>query len=137
MLSEGKGIPLALVTAGANRNDMKLMAETLDAIVIPRPEPTEAAPQNLCEDKGYDFDECWEAARQRGYTPHIRSRGEEQRERQEHPDYQPRRWVVEVLHSWLNRFRKVLVRFEELASSALALLEFACAYIVLKRAKTF
>lgn len=137
MLADGKGIPLAVVTAGANRNDMKLIAATLDAIVIARPEPTEAAPQNVCGDKGYDFDECREAARQRGYTTHIRSRGEEKRERQEHPDYQPRRWVVEVLHSWMNRFRKVLVRFEELELSALALLQFACAYIVLKRAKTF
>lgn len=137
MLSDGKGIPLALVVAGANRNDMNVMAATLDAIVIPRPEPTETAPQNLCEDKGYDFDECRRAATDRGYTPHIRSRGEEQRERKEHTDYQPRRWVVEVLHSWMNRFRKVLIRFEELESSALALLEFACAYIVLKRAKTF
>src|SRR5487761_29651 len=75
-----------------------VMAATLDAIVIPRPEPTETAPQNLCEDKGYDFDECRRAATDRGYTPHIRSRGEEQRERKEHTDCQPRRWVVEVLH---------------------------------------
>lgn len=116
---------------------MKLMAATLDAIVIARPEPTEAASQNLCADKGYDFDECREVATERGYIPHIRSRGEERRERQEHPDYKPRRWVVEVLHSWTNRFRKVLVRFEELDSSASALLELAYAYIVLKRAKTF
>ena len=116
---------------------MKLLAETLDAIVIPRPEPTEVAPQNLCADKGYDYEECREAAKNRGYIPHIRSRGEEKRERKEHPGYKPRRWVVEVLHSWMNRFRKVLVRFEELESSALALLQLACAYIVLKRAKTF
>ena len=47
----------------------------------------------------------------------------------------PRRWVVEVCHSWLNRFRKLLVRFEKKLETHLALLQFACAYIVLKRAR--
>lgn len=137
MLTEGRGIPLAVVTAGANRNDMKLLAATLDAVVIERPEPTEEQPQHLCLDKGYDYEECREAAVARGYVPHIRSRGEEQRAREEHPDYRPRRWVVEVTHSWLNRFRKILVRFEKREATYLGLLQFACAYIVLKRAKLY
>ena len=43
-------------------------------------------------------------------------------------------WVIEVCHAWLNRFRKLLVRFEKKLETHLALLQFACAYIVLKRA---
>jgi putative transposase len=66
--------------------------------------------------------------------PHIRSRGEEQREKREITGYRARRWVVEVCHSCLNRFRKLLVRFEKTLETHLALLQFACAYIVLKRA---
>ena len=27
--------------------------------------------------------------------------------------YKARRWIVEVAHSWFNRFRKLLVRFEK------------------------
>jgi putative transposase len=134
VLTEGQGIPLAVVGAGANRHDMKRLADTLDAVVVERPEPTEAAPQHLCLDKGYDDDECRQVAEQRDYLPHIRSRGEEQREKRELPGYRPRRWVVEVCHSWLNRFRKLLVRFEKKLETHLALLQFACAYIVLKRA---
>jgi len=107
VLTEGQGIPLAVVVAGANRHDMKLLADTLDAVVVERPEPTEAAPQHVCLDKGYDYDECRQVAAQHDYIAHIRSRGEEQREKREIPGYRPRRWVVEVCHSWLNRFRKI------------------------------
>jgi len=134
VLTEGKGVPIAIVVAGANRNDMKLLADTLEAVVIDRPEPTREEPQHLCADKGYDYPECRQVAEEHGYQPHIRARGEEQREKRAHPDYHPRRWVVEVCHSWLNRFRKILVRFEKLEASHLGLLQFACAYIVLKRA---
>ena len=52
MLTEGQGIPLAVVVAGANRHDMKLLAETLDAVVVERPEPTEEVPQHVCLDNG-------------------------------------------------------------------------------------
>ena len=135
MLTEGQGIPLAVVVAGANRHDMKLLAETLDAVVVERPEPTATAPQHVCLDKGYDYEECRQVAEQHAYIPHIRSRGEEQRAKREIPGYRPRRWVVEVCHSWLNRFRKLLVRFEKKLETHLALLQFACAYIVLKRAE--
>lgn len=137
MLTEGQGIPIAVVVAGANRHDMKLLAATLDAAVLERPEPTAEAPQHMCLDKGYDYDACRYETESRGYIPHIRSRGEEQRERRESPGYRPRRWVVEVCHSWLNRFRKILVRFEKKLATHLALLQFACAYIVLKRADVF
>lgn len=119
---------MAVIVAGANRHDMKLLAATLDAAVLERPEPTEAAPQHVCLDKGYDYDACRQAAE---------SRGEEQQARREIPGYRARRWVVEVCHSWLNRFRKILVRFEKKLATHLALLQFACAYIVLKRADVF
>lgn len=55
LLTEGKGIPLAVAVDSANRHDMKMVEETLGAIVIERPEPTEEKPQNLCMDKGYDY----------------------------------------------------------------------------------
>ena len=128
---------MAVAVAGANRHDMKLLAGTLDAIVVVRPEPTEEAPQHLCADKGYDDEACDQEAEGHDYIPHIRARGEEQRDKGEIPGYRARRWVVEVCHSWLNRFRKLLVRFEKNLATHFALLQFACAYIVLKRAEVF
>jgi putative transposase len=126
---------MAIVVAGANRHDMKRLAETLDAVVVERPAPTAEAPPHVCLDKGYDDAECHQVAERHAYIPHIRSRGEEQREKRASPGYRPRRWVVEVCHAWLNRFRKLLVRFEKKLETHLALLQFACAYIVLKRAE--
>jgi putative transposase len=136
-LTEGKGIPIAVVIAGAHRHDMKLLADTLEAIVVERPEPSEEAPQHLCADKGYDYPACRQAAQRQGYIPHIRSRGEEKEEQARMPGYRSRRWVVEVCHSWLNHFRKILVRFEKNLATHLGLVQFACAYIVLKRARVF
>ena len=111
---------------------------TLSSLSIPQHAfPTPEAAPNLCGDKGYDFAVCWAQARLLGYEPHIPARGEVDEERPRHPEGRARRWVVERTHSWINRFRKLLVRFEELDASYYALLCFACAYICLKRAKLF
>jgi transposase len=40
-----------------------------------------------------------------------------------------RRWVVEAAHSWFNRFRKLLVRYEKLSESYEAVLHLAGAII--------
>src|SRR5947209_13145615 len=77
LLVEAQGGPLGLVIAGANVPDCKLLAATLDAIVVERPPPTPDAPQHLCLDKGYDNPSGREAAAAAGHTPHIRRIGEE------------------------------------------------------------
>ena len=45
LLTDGKGIPLAVVLSGANRHDMKKLADLLDAKVIEAPD-TEAVEQH-------------------------------------------------------------------------------------------
>ena len=69
--------PLSIVVAGANVHDTKLLALTLESIVVERPVPTEAEPQRLCLDKGYDNPTGREAVWQHGYETHIRRIGEE------------------------------------------------------------
>jgi putative transposase len=119
------------VIDGANRHDLKLLEQTLDAIVINRPKTSEHSPQHLCADAGYSSAKAREQVTERQYLPHIRSRQEEKQEKQE--GKQARRWVVEVFFSWLNRFRKLLVRFEKKAQNYEALLHFACALIVWRK----
>jgi putative transposase len=127
-LSEGHGLPLAVVVAGANVHDVKLAAPTLDAIVVARPAPSGKQPQHLCVDAGYASALPRFAADQRGYCIHIRSRREERQHiGTSDPLKRPRRWVVERLHSWLNRSRRLLVRWEKLARTYLAFLQLACA----------
>ena len=77
LLVEADGGPLAIVVAGANVRDDKLLAATLDAVVVERPKPTEEAPQHLCLDKGYDNRPTRELVGDRNYVAHIRRIGEE------------------------------------------------------------
>jgi transposase len=65
-----------------------------------------------------------------GYKAHIRSGGEEKQEKEKNLWLKARRWVVEVCHSWMNRFRKLLVRYEKKTVNYLAPVELACAIII-------
>ena len=133
LLTDADGIPLGLAVDGANRNDFKMVRETIESIPVRRPRPNDGRRQGLCLDKGYDYDEARELVAEFGYTAHIRSRGEEAKALRRTLRTRARRWVVERTHSWMNRFRRVLIRWEKSASSYLAMLHFACALITFGR----
>jgi len=134
VLTEANGVPLGLAVAGANRNDMKLVRATIDSIPVDRPQPTPEHPQGMCMDKGYDYEEVRETVREFGFTAHIRSRGEEAQALKREAGFKARRWVVERAHSWMNRFRRVLIRWDKSAANYLAFLHFACALIAFRAA---
>lgn len=134
-MTEGAGVPIGLVHDGANRNDHKLLKGTLDSIPIERPEPTPKRPQGLCLDKGYDNKETRELAATYGFIPHIRSRGEERKDKVLVPGWRARRWVVEACHSWLNRNRAILIRWSKKDENHLALLMLAGGLIAFKKAR--
>jgi putative transposase len=113
---------------------MKLVGPTLESIAIRRPAPKEDKPQNICLDKGYDYPQVAELVAEWGYTAHIRSRGEE-KEKGVVPGYRARRWVVERTHSWMNRFRRLLVRWEKKVDNYLGMLHLACAWITYRAAE--
>jgi putative transposase len=110
-------------------NDFKLLRATLESIVIERPDASEQQPQGLCLDKGYDYPEVYELADEFGFTAHIRSRGEEKQALEGEDGFRARRWVVERTHSWLNRFRGLLVRWSKKPQNHRALLQLACGLI--------
>jgi len=124
---------------GANRNDMKLTRETLESIPVERPDPAAEGEQGLCLDKGYgyDYDEVRDIANEFGFTAHIRARGEEAQELAREAGKKARRWVVERSHSWMNRFRRILVRWEKKPENYLAFLHFACGLIAFRAAGLF
>jgi hypothetical protein len=70
LLVEADGGPLAIVIAGANVHDTKLLAATLEAIVVERPALTPQRAQHLCLDKAYDNPTGEEAVAAHGYVPH-------------------------------------------------------------------
>ncbi|MGA7923737.1 MAG: IS5 family transposase [Thermoplasmata archaeon] len=128
VLVDGRGVPLGIVVAEANRHDSKLLEPTLEARVVLPP----LVSQHLCLDKGYDFPFCREIARSYLFTPHIRPIGEEPRRMERNRKRRARRWVVERAISWLNRCRRILVRWEKKAENYLAMVELACAWIALR-----
>lgn len=122
-------MPLGVAVAGANEHDKWLVGETLLSQPVLGPEPTAEAPQHLCADKGYDYADVREVVELWGYTAHIKARGEEVEAKREAPGYRARRWVVERTHSWMNRFRRLLIRWEKEADNYLAFVHLACAWI--------
>jgi putative transposase len=131
VLTDARGVPVAVQITAANVHDKWMVAKTLDAVPL-RVGRGVRRPHHLCLDKGYDYREPEAEARERGITPHIRRRGEK-------PMIgcvrgKPRRWVVERTNSWHNRYRGLLVRWERKAANYLALLLLACALIALQQA---
>jgi transposase len=113
---------VGLAVAGANVNDFKLARETLESIPVKRPRPSRHQLQNLCLDKGYDFDEVRDLAREFRFTAHIRSRGEEAKLIRRSARFKARRWVAERTHSWMNRYRRILIRWEKKAENYIGML---------------
>jgi len=134
-LTEAKGIAVALELTGANRHDMKKLADLLDGTVI-EPVPTE--PLHLALDRGYAYQPCRDEAIARGYTPHIPPKASDAMPLPppDHPDrHPPRRWVVEVAHSWFNRFRRLLTRTEKLARHYLGFSHLAAILIIYRKVR--
>jgi len=121
VLVDGNGIPLSLIVTGANRHDVTQLALLLDAAILTQPGKGTAY---LYADKGYDGEPAQKAITERGYAPRVC-----RKKRRPGRPWKNRRWVVEVTHSWFNRFRKLLVRYEKLADSYEALLHLAAAII--------
>ena len=129
MLVDEHGIPLSLVVSGANRHDSVSLKPLLENTVV-EPEDHETL-RNLCLDAGYVGKE--DVAKEHGLVPHIRPRGEEKKLIGRDPTFKARRWVVELTHSWFNRFRKLIPRYEKTDLSYIALNSLAAAMIVLNK----
>ena len=82
----------------------------------------------MCLDAGYDYHAIRQLVDQFGFTLHLRGRGAEKEARK--AGQQARRWVVEAAHSWLNRYRRLVIRWEKKPELYLSLLHFACAILI-------
>jgi putative transposase len=148
MLTDGAGIPLAVAVEGANRHDSKLLVATLEGIVVARPAPEKkkeeeeeevGSEQHLCLDAAYDSEPVRQELEARSYQPHIspaekkKKKRSERKEARQHLDGRARRWVVERTHSWLNRSRRLLVRWEKKTENYLAFIHLACAQLIFSK----
>lgn len=133
LLVDRRGAPLAIYISAANCHDKCALQDLVFSMVVARPD-TE---QHLCLDRGYDYADIWDFLELEHYVSHIkhrRRRGEPQIDlcpipgETQHP---ARRWVVERTFSWLAKRRSIRTRWCKKAANWLALLQFACAHILL------
>ena len=119
---------MALLLTGAHVHDSRLLDALLDAVpaVAGQPGRPRRRPVKLHADKGYDYPRCRAACRARGIQPRIARRGIESKTR-----LGRHRWVVERTFAWLNRFRRLAIRYERRADIPLAFLSLGCALITM------
>jgi transposase len=130
-------VPVGLAVDGANRVDFKLARATLDGMAIDRPAVAETGAQHVCLDKGYDYAEIDALMEEFGFTAHIARRGQPTQQGKRSARKKARRWVVERAHSWMNRFRAVLIRWNKKANNYIAMLHFALAVIAYRASGLF
>jgi putative transposase len=142
LLVDERGAPLSVVLTAANRHDKVSAVELMVSIALKRPAQKE---QHLCADKAYDASDVREFASSGGYTTHIKvnprnkdsteSSGESPQRKDSHGEPHPaRRWVVERTISWLTKRRSLRTRWSKKAENWLALVQLACAHILLNLA---
>src|SRR6478672_3098708 len=129
LMVDREGTPLTILLTAANVNETTMLEATLDAVqpIRGRTGRPRKRPDKLHADKGYDSKKNRAALRQRGITPRIARKGVESKQR-----LGRYRWVVERTHSWLNRFRRLKVRYERRADIHEAFLKIGCALICWK-----
>jgi transposase len=95
VLTEGKGLPLVVISAPANRHDSPLLEPTLDGLnTLDLPDRVTA---HL--DAGYDSSKTRLLLEQRGFDYVISRKGT--------PLQAGQRWKVERTHSWMNGYGKL------------------------------
>lgn len=124
---------MSIVVTGANVHDCKRLDDVLGAIVVKRQDPPSRRNKHLCADAGYRGAEHLRTIEYHGYIAHVVDRRKEADDKRRDPKKKARRWVVEVCHSWFNRFRKLLVRYEKLERSFVALNHLAAAIIAFRK----
>jgi len=129
IITDGAGIPLGIAVNGANCHDITLARDTIQSIPIKRPRPRKNKQQGMCLDKGYRGENTRLLLQEFGYTIHLQTRKEEAQALKREVGYKARQWVVERTHSWMNRFRGILIRWSKKLDNYLALLHLTLAYI--------
>lgn len=113
-------------STGANVADTTMLEQMVDAIPPlkgKRGRPRKR-PDKVHTDKGYDSKANRQVLRKRGIVARIARRGVESSEK-----LGRHRWVVERTLAWLNRFRRLTIRYERRLDIHEAFLQLGCVLI--------
>lgn len=129
VIVEGNGIPIGLAVGGANIHDSKLFCETLKSIPNNLEKPQA---QKMRLDAAYDSEEVRTGLFNSNYLPRIAPNQRRKSKPKNNPyaDEPKLRWVVERSHSWANRFRRILIRWEKKMPNFVGMLQFCFAITI-------
>ena len=126
LVTDRNGILLAFVLTGANTHDSMPFEDLLDRIpsIGGKTGRARRRPDKLHADKAYDNRRCRQACRRRGIAPRIARRGVETSQK-----LGRHRWVIERTFAWINRFRRLVTRYERRSDIHYAFTALACSLI--------
>jgi transposase len=130
VLSDWRGAPLSVIVAGANAPDKTLTLETPDSIPVERLARVSNRLHHLSVDAGYNYDDVVAGALERDYILRLRPPASAPLELPPEKKHPARRWVVERTHSWQNRFRRLLARWEKKLDHYYAMIDLASVLII-------
>jgi hypothetical protein len=140
VLSEGKGVPVAVLISAAKRSARKKVAALRAAVVSARPTPqaqrAQQGEEHWCRDRGYDYDSCRAQATARGSlvpSPPTASAAQPWPAPGAAERHPPRRGGVEVSHAWLHRCRRLLIRWHKQAANYLGFVPLAICLLIYRK----
>ena len=128
-VADRHGLPIAVHIASASPHEVTLVEATLASRFVLE------APARLIGDRAYDSDPLDAVLKAKGIeliAPHRTNRIKPATQDGRRLRRYRNRWKIERLNSWLQNFRRVLVRFEHIADNYLGLLQLACIMLLLK-----
>jgi transposase len=136
VLADGAGTPLGIHVEKASPSEVKLLEQTLKNGRIGGRRAKRRKPKRLIADRGYDSNTVRALLVKRDIEPIIPAR--KNNRVATHQDGRKlrrykRRWIIERTNSWLQTFRRLVVRYERSAKTFTALVHLACALTTLKR----
>lgn len=117
------GIPLAGYLTPANQMDYAHVLALVDRLAC--------VPDQVWADRGYDAKANHDGLLERGITPKISRRNRPGQGRRRDP-LGRYRWPVERTTSWLNAFRRLLIRWDRKADHHQAFYTLACCLICIR-----
>ena len=136
VLADGQGTPLGVHVEKASPSEVKLLEAALANGRIGGRRARRRRPKRLIADRGYDSNPLRALLVRRDIEPIIPARRNNRVAT--HQDGRKlrrykRRWIIERTNSWLQNFRRLVVRYERKVKNFEALVHLACALVALKR----
>ena len=130
VIADATGLPLAVHTTSASPHEVTLVEATLDETL------TVGRPRRLIGDRAYDSDPLDHRLAAQGVeliAPHKRNRIKPKTQDERALRRYRRRWKVERLFAWLNKYKRVITRWDRLIDHFNAFVHLACSMILIRR----